>query len=1028
MTLATWSLRNPIPVILLFVLLTIAGVWGFTSLAKQDLPDLDLPTVTVSLVQPGAAPAQLETEVARKVENAVAAVAGLKHVTTTITDGSVSIQAQFQLEKPLATALSETRDAVDSIRSDLPEDLQPPIVTATNVVGGAILTYAVSAPGLDEEALSWLVDDAVSRAVLKVEGVGRFARVGGVDREIRVEVDPVRLTGLGVTAADVSQALRAMQQENSGGRSQVSGGDQAVRVIATVKEAADLAALPIVVGDRRLRLDQVATIRDTTGDRSQGARLDGRPAVAFEVFRARGADETRIAAGVADALNTLEQERPGVRFTVVADTTVNTQDQFSGSMQMLVEGAILAVIVVFIFLRDWRATLIAAVALPLSILPTFAAMSWMGFSLNTVTLLALTVSVGILVDDAIVEVENIARHRQMGKPAAVATADAVNEIALAVLATTLTLVAVFLPTSLMPGLAGIFFKQFGWTAAIAVLASLLVARLVTPLMAARMLRDHPPKPTRDGWLMTRYLATVRWSLRRRWIALGATVLAFGASAAIVPFLSTGMIPASDTGQTTISLELPPGSAYADTLAAAESARAAVANLEGVDSVFTAIGAGGESAGGDVAAAVRRATLILDLADRGARPGLQDIERQVRERMAGVPGVRYSVGGGGGPGGALSLILAGDDADALKQAALRFENELRAVGSLSSVSSTASLERAELVVRPDLERAAEQGVSTADIGDTVRIATSGDYVMALARLNLENRQTPIRVRMSDTDRADFDTLAGLRVAAANGTVPLSSLADIRLETGPSQIDRYDRQRFVTVSADLNGMALGDATRQAMALPAVRDLPSSVQLIETGDAELGAELGAGFVFAFVTGVLCMYCVLVLLFRDPLQPITILSAVPLALGGVFVALLVTGSELNLPVMIGVVLLTGVVTKNSILLVEHALVGIHKEGLGRGEALLAACHARARPILMTSLAMIAGMAPIALGLGAEPSFRQPMAIAVIGGLVTSTLLSLVFVPVAFSLMAGFEGRVVRLTRRLRSSGATPTSAPEVR
>ncbi len=765
-----------------------------------------------------------------------------------------------------------------------------------------------------------------------------------------------------------------------------------------------------------MRLDQVATVEDATSDRTQAALLDGKTAVAFNIYRAKGSDEVGVAEGVARALESVKEAAADeIVFTTVVDEVAHTLEQFEGSMHMLVEGAILAVLVVFLFLRDWRATVIAGVALPLSILPTFAAMHWLGFSLSTLTLLALAVSVGILVDDAIVEIENIARHRQLGKSAAQATADAVNEIALAVLATTFTLVVVFLPTSLMPGLAGMFFEQFGWTAVIAVLASLLVARLVTPLMAARMLKAHPIPETRDGWLMQRYLRIVRWALRHRWVTAGLAVAGFAASLAIVPLLPAGLIPAGDPGRTAVNIELPPGSAFSDTLTAAETARAAIGGIEGVVSVFTAIGTSQEGAGGDQPADVRRATITLNLRERGERAPQADIEREVRERMATVPGVRFSVGGDGGPGGALALILASDDAEILRTAAERFESELRGVGTLTSVASTASLERPELVIRPDLARAAGQGVATADIGDTLRIATGGDYVEALSRLNLDNRQIPIRVRIADTDRADLQAIGNLRINARDGAVPLSAIASLGLENGPAQIDRYDRQRYVTVTADLNGMAIGDATAAAMALPAIRDLPPSVRLIETGDAELAAELSSGFLFAMIAGVLCMVCVLVLLFKDVLQPITILSALPLALAGVFVALLVTGSELNLPVMIGIVLLMGVVAKNSILLVDHAATAIRRDGMGVLDALVDSCRVRARPIIMTSLAMIAGMVPIALGLGADASFRQPMAIGIIGGLVTSTLLSLVFVPVSFSLMAGFERRLRTLVQKLR-------------
>jgi multidrug efflux pump subunit AcrB len=1021
--LATWSIRNPVPVILLFVLLTLAGIQGFRSLAKQDLPDLDLPTVGIRLSQPGAAPAQLETEVARRVENAVATVPGLKHVTSTITDGQVSVSAQFELSKPLQTALTETRDAVDGIRADLPQDLLPPIVTAQTIAGGPILAYAVSTRTGDETELSWFVDDVVARAVLKVPGVGRFERVGGVAREVRVTVDPVRLAGMGVTAADVSRALRATQRESAGGRGQISGADQSVRVIATARTASELAALPLVAGGRTVRLDQVATVEDTTGDRTQAALLDGRSVVAFNIYRAKGADEVGVAEGVAKALEQVAAAEPGgVVFTPVVDEVVHTLDQFEGSMTMLFEGAVLAILVVFLFLRDWRATLIAAVALPLSILPTFAAMQWLGFSLNTLTLLALAVSVGILVDDAIVEIENIARHRQQGKSAAEATADAVNEIALAVLATTLTLVAVFLPTALMPGVAGMLFEQFGWTAVIAVMASLLVARLVTPLMAARMLKAHAVRE-RETWIMRRYLLVVRWALAHRWATVGMAVAGFAASIAVVPLLSIGLIPPADTGRTTVNIELPPGSAFEDTRAAAEAARAIVRDMDGVVSVFTVVGAVQEGGGGDLPADLRKATLTVNLAARGDRAPLAEIERRIRARMTAVPGVRFSVGGGGGPGGALALILASDDAEALKVIAQRFETELRGVGSLTSIASTASLERPELVVRPDPMKAAERGVSTTDLADTLRIATGGDQMESLSRLNLDSRQIPIRVRMADEDRADLQTLSNLRVNGRDGATTLSSVATLALETGPAQIDRYDRQRYVTVTADLNGMAIGDATAAAMALPAIRNLPPSVQLIEAGDAELGAELSAGFSFAITAGVLCMFCVLVLLFKDAFQPIIILSAIPLAVAGVFLALLATGTELNLSVMIGIVLLMGVVAKNSILLVDHASTAIRRDGMRLLDALVESCRARARPIVMTSLAMIAGMVPIALGLGADASFRQPMAIAVIGGLTTSTVLSLVFVPVAFSLMAGFEHRLGRFGRRLQRK---PLAAPD--
>lgn len=1014
MNFATWSIRNPIPAVLLFVVLTLAGLWGFQNLPIQSLPDVDLPSVNITLVQPGAAPAQLETEVARKVEDSLATLSGLKHIRTSITDGQVHIGAEFVLEKKLSDALIETKNAVDSVRSDLPADLQQPVVNAVTVGSDAMLVYAIGSTRMDEDALSWFVDDTVAKAILSVRGVGRFERVGGVQREVRVEIDPVRLASLATTAVDVSRQLRLMQQQSSGGRGQLGSMEQSVRTVGTVRQAADLAAFPIVMSDgREVRLDQVATVRDTFAERSQAALLDGRPVVGFKIYRAKGYDETRIAQGVNRALAGLQAADPALALTPVSGSVGYTLEQYEGSMHMLYEGAILAVLVVWWFLRDWRATLVSALALPLSILPTFAAMSWLGFSLNMLTLLALAVIVGILVDDAIVEIENIERHAHMGKPMLQAASDAVTEIALAVTATTMALVVVFLPTAMMGGISGLFFKQFGWTAVIAVLASLLVARLLTPMMAAYLLKPKAPKARQDGRLMTWYLGIVHWCLAHRRITLAAAILFFLGSLLLVPMIPSGLMPAADRGYTTASLELPPGSSMRDTLAVAEAARRALAGTPGIQSVFTTVGDAQRVGGGQLQAGeVRKAALILTLSERGHRPSQKAIEDSVQTRLREVPGARFTLGGGG-PGEKMALILASDNASAMKATAQAFERDLRGVGSLSNISSTASLERPEIIIRPDAQRAAERGVTTSAIGDVARIATNGDFDPLVARLDLDNRQIYIRVRMAEAARQDLSTLANLRVPSRAGLVPISSVATLSIESGPSQIDRYDRHRYVTVNADLGGMPLGQALATAAALPAARDMPSSVKLIQTGDAEIMAEMAAGFGIAMLTAVLLVFCVLVLLFKDFLQPMTILSAIPLSLGGAFAALLLARSELDIPSMIGLLMLMGIVTKNSILLVEYAIVGRRERGLSLYDSLIDACHKRARPIVMTTMAMIAGMLPIALGLGADASFRQPMATAVIGGLISSTALSLIVVPVVCSYMDGLERWLRRLSHR---------------
>jgi multidrug efflux pump subunit AcrB len=662
-------------------------------------------------------------------------------------------------------------------------------------------------------------------------------------------------------------------------------------------------------------------------------------------------------------------------------------------------------------LRDWRATLVAAAALPLSIIPTFAAMDWAGYSLNTITLLALAAIVGILVDDAIVEIENIVRHLRTGKPVKAAAAEAVTEIGLAVIATTATIAVVFLPTAFMSGIPGLIFKQFGWTAVIAVLVSLLVARVLTPMLAAHFLKPHAAV-NEDTKLLRWYLRAVRWCRAHRKTTVAATAAFFAASILLVPLLPTGLIPAQDRGFTHVSVELPPGSTASATLAVAENVRRAIADVPGIASVFTTVGEGQQSISSGMAQAgeVRRGSLTLTFAPRGDRPSQLQIENAVRERLAAVPGARFAIGSGGAPGEKLSVILSSDNSNALKTTARALERELRTIPYLSNINSTASLERPEIVVRPNLQRMTEQGVTTAAIGETLRIATSGDFDAELAKLNLDARQVDIRVRFPDEARRDLATFTNLRVPGRDGPVPLSSVADVTLSSGPAQIDRYDRHRFVSVNADLGGAALGEALLAAQSLPSMVSRPSNVDLLETGDAELMVELFSGFGIAIVTGIVCVLCVLILLFRDFLQPITILSALPLSIGGSLLALLVTRGSLNLPSLIGIVMLMGIVTKNSILLVEYTIVSMRDRGMSQLEALLDACHKRARPIVMTSVAMIAGMLPLALGFGADASFRQPMAITVIGGLVTSTALSLLVVPVVFTYVTGFERRVKRL------------------
>ncbi|MHB8915120.1 MAG: efflux RND transporter permease subunit [Thiobacillus sp.] len=1009
MNVSTLSIRNPVPAIMLFALLTLAGLFAYHRNQIQDFPDIELPVVIVSAALPGAAPAQLETDVARKIEDAVASLPGVKNIFTKVLDGVATVTVEFVLEKPISDAVNDVRDAVTQIRADLPSEVREPTVTKISTAGRPVLTLTASAnpnSSFDDQELSWFIDNTVTKRLLSVPGLGAIKRIGGVDREIRIELDTAKMAALNVAAVDVSRRLRLVQQEAPGGRGDVSGAEQAVRTIATVKSAAELGMLDIPLADgRHVRLDDIAHITDTVAEPRSLATEDGKKVVGFEVFRTKGASELDVATGARAAIAELQATHRNIRLNEVIDNASPIAENFRGSMHVLYEGALLAVLVVWLFLRDWRATLIASTALPLSVIPTFLGLQYFGYTLNTVTLISLALVVGVLVDDAIVEIENIARHLRMGKTPIEAATDAANEIGMAVIATTFALVAVFLPTAFMSGVPGLFFKQFGWTAVLAILASLMVARMLTPMMAAYLLKPASQDEPKDSWMMQRYLAAMQWCLRHRRRTIFASAVFFAGSIALVPLLPTGFVPAADRAQTQINIELPPGSTLAETRRVAEQARIAAMQVNGIKHVFSSIGGGssGDAFAPGASAEARRAVLTLSTTHRDDREEpLSEIEMQLRDKMANIPGARFNVGRMD-TGVKMQLVLRSEDAVALSATARAVERELRTLRGVGNVSSSASLVRPEIIVRPDFARAADLSVTAASIGETVRVATAGDYDINLTKLNLAERQVPIRVKLPDAVRADLNAIARLTVPGKNGPVLLGNVASITMESGPAQIDRLNRSRNVVFDVELGNRTLGEVNTEARALPSMRNLPPSVKIAELGDTQEMQALFASFGIAMTIGVLCIYGVLVLLFRDFLQPVTILAALPLSIGGAFIALLLTGKALSMPTMIGLIMLMGIVTKNSILLVDYTVLA-REAGMSRFDALVDACHKRSRPIVMTTLAMGMGMLPLALGWSADPSFRSPMAVAVIGGLITSTLLSLLVVPVVYTLIDDLE------------------------
>ena len=773
MNVSAWCIRNPIAAIMFFVMLCFAGTLSYQNMKVQNFPDLEVPNIIITASLPGASPAQLETDVARKIENSIASLNGLKNIYTKVQDGSATITAEFRLEKPTQEALDEVRSAVQQVRADLPSDVRDPVVSKVNISGAPVLAYAISSKTMDDEAMSWFVDDTLTRRLLAVKGVGSVARVGGVTREVRVALDQGKMASLGISPADVSRQLRLVQLDTAGGRTDLGSSEQPVRTLASVKSAAELSAIELSLNGRKIRLDQIAEVKDTVAEQRSAALLNGKPVVGFEVSRSKGASEVEAGRGVRLALKELQAAHPDIELTEAFDFVTPVEEEYSASLTLLIEGAILAVLVVWLFLRDWRATFVSAVALPLSVIPAFIGMDYLGFSINVVTLLALSLVIGILVDDAIVEVENIVRHLRMGKTPYQAAMEAADEIGMAVIATTFALVAVFLPLAFMSGIVGKFFKQFGWTASLAVIASLVVARMLTPMMAAYILKPIVNYVEKEGPIMRWYMKASRWCMSHRWITGAAAGAFFIGSLALIPLLPQGFIPPDDNSQTQVYLELPPGTKLAQTKDSAELARTLISKVDHVKSVYTTIGGG--SAGGDAfapggAAESRKATLTIVLAERGTRPRKQVIENNIRKAMENVPAVRSKVGLGGS-GEKYVLALTSEDPMALAAAASAIEKDLRTIPGLGSIASSAALVRPEVTIRPNFSQMADLGVTSAAIGETLRVATVGDYDAALPKLNLSQRQVPIVVRLADDAKTDLATLERLMVPSSRGTVML-----------------------------------------------------------------------------------------------------------------------------------------------------------------------------------------------------------------------------------------------------------------
>lgn len=1079
MNFSAWSIRNPLAPILFFFILMVLGWQSFNSLPITRFPNIDVPVVAVSVSQPGAAPAEMETQVTKVIEDAVAGITGVKNITSTVVDGRSQTAIEYRIEVPTDKALQDTKDAVDRVRSKLPAGVDAPTITKVEIEGQAIMTFAVTAPDKTFEELSWFVDDTVMRSLQGRNGVGRIDRFGGADREIHIDLDPVKLGSFGITAAAVNGQLRATNTNLGAGRSEIGSSEQAIRTLGDAATVAKLAGTEIALPNgRHVRLSDLGTVTDTYKDLRSFSRVNGEQVVTFSVFRAKGASEVSVAETVNKTLDEIRTAHPNVGIDLVDETVFYTYGNYESAIHTLLEGALLAVLVVFAFLRNWRATLITAVALPLSAVPTFWVMDLLGFSLNLVSFLAVTLATGILVDDAIVEIENIARHIRMGKTPFRAAIEAADEIGLAVIATTATIIAVFVPVSFMGGIPGQYFEQFGLTVAISVAFSLLVARLITPMMAAYLMTSKDANAghhegQKDGPFMRGYLALVKHTTNgglplpflgknaagkyRRFPAYYFTLIsAIGVLIVSVYFMLQvpgSFMPPEDVSRISISAELPPGSTLDETDRTTQAMVTAIKDVEWIDNIFVL---GGSSPKGDLD--IRRAAitvtlikldqrltlklsklgrsipligaLVPEVENNGRTTPQNVIEAEIFARLASVPDVRAFKLNDRGERDISYSVLA-DTEDDLNAAMKMIETALQNEPLLANVSSEGALPRPEVQITPRADEAARLGVTAQDIATTLRIATIGDLDDALAKLSIDNRLIPIRVQLSANASSDLRRIAALKVTTNTGaSVPLSTVADIRIGEGPSVVKRLNRNRQATIGASLPvGVALGTASDRMLDIVKGLTLPKGATFKEAADAEVQAELFASFGKAMVLGAMLVLTVLILLFNSVIQPFTILLSLPLAIGGVAAALILTNSALSMPVLIGILMLMGIVTKNAILLVDFVIEMRH-QGMERFAAILEAGHKRAQPIVMTSIAMSAGMLPSALGVGEGGAFRAPMATAVIGGIIVSTVLSLVVVPSFYLIMDDLSKLVTVMFSRIigpRETEAKPVDPQQL-
>jgi HAE1 family hydrophobic/amphiphilic exporter-1 len=1033
MSISDFAIKRPIVTVVVMLALVIFGLFALLRLEVDEFPDLTNPIVFVAIPYPGASPSQVEREVVEPMEEAFSALSGVDQITSTSRDGFAQIIVQFVFQKDPDQATQDVRDAISGIQNDLPTEMEEPLLRRFDPADMPIVSLVLTSETMSPAELTLLADPGITRALRGINGVAQVTVAGNVDREISINLRPADLQATGVSVAQVVQAVQAQNMAAPVGRIEGRLTEQSIRLRGRIETPEQFGQLVVSApGGRLIRLNQVADVSDGTAEQRSLALYNGEPAVGIDITKSKGASTTTVADAVLSAAERLQPTLPqGARLEVVRNAGERVRDSVRNVEEALIEGAVLTVLVVFLFLNSWRSTVITGLALPVSVLSAFIAVWAFGFTLNTMSLLGLSLAIGILIDDAIVVRENIVRHIEMGKDHMQAAHDGTNEIALAVAATTLSIVAVFVPVGFMEGISGQWFKPFALTIACSVMVSLFVSFSLDPMLSAYWAdpqieaheRKNPIARALDRfnrWFdaqAERYKRVIAWALDHRAAVLLIVAVAFFGSIALQVFFGgAGFIPESDRSEITLALETPPGSNLDYTAIKAREVGAIASAHPQVRYSYTTIGSSEGSAGVDTGSVYLRLT---PKADRDISQ--QELGRQIRQEVKRVGGVEVTLSEGG-PGGdrkQIQLQLRGEDMEALQKAGRQIEAEMAKVQGTVDVGISTGEQKPELVIDLNRGLAGSLGLTVGQIAQSLRPAFAG--IDAGDWVDPQGQTRDVTVRLAPEARARITDLEQLPLViggmgeaapAAPTTIPLGQVATIRESLGPAEIEHLDRDKVVTVGANSEGRSLSEVSRDINQRVAKLQLPSGVRLSQGGEVEDQGEVFTNIFAALGLAVLLMYLILVVQFGSFLDPLAILLSLPLSLVGVVLILLILGDTLNLMSLIGVILLMGIVAKNAILLIDFAKWN-HEAGMPLREALIEAGRVRLRPIIMTTLALIAGMIPVALGHGEGGDFRAPLGRAVIGGTITSTLLTLLVIPTVYEIMVEWREKVRGFFRR---------------